>query len=107
MMSVGGTWACLLVRWVGIGTLVIKMVVAWIEMRIGKKVHSQAIEADARDNLADVLSSVAVIFGVIGAQFGNSRVDGIAGLVIAFLILLNAVQIGMRASNEQIGRAHV
>jgi cation diffusion facilitator family transporter len=69
-------------------------------IQVGKKVRSQAIQADARDNLADVLSSVAVIFGVIGAQFGNSRVDGIAGLVIAFLILLNAVQIGMKASHE-------
>jgi cation diffusion facilitator family transporter len=97
---VGTPEPSLLALWVAIGTLVVKLVVAWIEMRIGKKVHSQAIQADARDNLADVLSSVAVIFGVIGAQFGNSRVDGIAGLVIAFLIVLNAVQIGMKASHE-------
>jgi len=90
----------LLALWVAIGTLVIKLVVVWIEMRIGKKVQSQAVQADARDNLADVLSSLAVIVGVIAAQFGNSRMDGIAGLVIAFLILFNAVQIGMKASHE-------
>src|SRR4051812_6141951 len=65
----------LLALWVAIGTLLVKVVVVWIEMRIGTKVHSQAIQADARDNLADVLSSGAVICGVIGAQFGNSRVD--------------------------------
>lgn len=97
---VGTPEPSLLALWVAVGTLVIKLVVVWIEMRIGKKVQSQAIQADARDNLADVLSSVAVILGVIGAQFGNSRLDGIAGLVIAFLILLNAVQIGMKASHE-------
>lgn len=90
----------LLALWVAIGALLVKLVVVWIELRIGKKVHSQAIQADARDNLADVLSSVAVILGVIGARFGNSRLDGIAGLVIAFLILFNAVQIGVKASHE-------
>ena len=90
----------LLALWVAIGTLVVKLVVVWVEVRIGNNVHSQAIQADARDNFADVLSSGAVIVGVVAAQFGNSRMDGIAGLVIAFLILFNAVQIGMKAGHE-------
>lgn len=90
----------LLALWVAIGTLIVKLLVTWIEMQIGRKVQSQAIQADARDNLADVLSSLAVICGVVGAHFGNSRIDGAAGLVIAFLILFNAVQIGVRASHE-------
>ncbi len=90
----------LLALWVAVGTLVIKLVVAWIEQGIGKRVQSQAVQADARDNLADVFSSGAVILGVIAAQFGNSRMDGIAGLVIAFLILFNAVQIATKASHE-------
>src|SRR5437588_1115805 len=80
---VGTPEPSLLALWVATGTLLVKLVVVWIELRIGKKVQSQAVQADARDNLADVLSSVAVIMGVIGARLGNSRVDGIAGLVIA------------------------
>jgi cation diffusion facilitator family transporter len=90
----------LLALWVAIGTLLIKVVVAWVEWRMGKRVHSQAIQADARDNLADVLSSLAVIGGVLAAHFGQPRFDGIGGLVIAFLILWNAVQIGVKASHE-------
>ena len=66
---VGTPEPSLLALWVAIGTLLVKLVVVWIEMRIGKKVHSQAIQADARDNLADVLSSVAVILGVIETTF--------------------------------------
>jgi len=45
------------------------------------------------DNLADILSSVAVIGGVLVAHFGYPRFDGVGGLVIAFLILWNAIQI--------------
>lgn len=97
---VGTPEPSLLALWVAVGTLVIKLVVAWIEQGIGKKVQSQAVQADARDNLSDVFSSGAVIVGVIAAQFGNSRMDGIAGLVIAFLILFNAVQIATKASHE-------
>ena len=97
---VGTPEPSLLALWVAIGTMLVKVVVVWIEWRIGHKVHSQAIQADARDNLADVLSSAAVILGVIGARLGSSRVDGIAGLAIALLILINAVQIAGKASHE-------
>jgi cation diffusion facilitator family transporter len=90
----------LLALWVAIGTMIVKVVVVWIEMHIGRKVQSQAIQADARDNLADVLSSVAVIGGVLVAHFGYPRFDGVGGLVIAFLILWNAIQIGAKASHE-------
>jgi cation diffusion facilitator family transporter len=92
--------ASLLALWVAVGTLIVKVVVAWIEMQIGKKVQSQAVKADARDNMADVLSSLAVIIGVWGANLGQPRLDGVAGLVISLLILFNAVQIGLGASHE-------
>jgi cation diffusion facilitator family transporter len=90
----------LLALWVAIGTLVVKLAVFWFELRIDDRVQSQAIQADARDNLADVLSSLTVIVGVIAGHFGNSRIDGVAGLAIAGLIFFNAVQIGLKASNE-------
>jgi cation diffusion facilitator family transporter len=94
----------LLALWVAIGTLLVKIVVAWVEWRIGSKVHSPAIQADARDNLADVLSSLAVVGGVIGAHLGQPRLDGLGGLVIAALILWNAWIIGLRASAELLDR---
>jgi cation diffusion facilitator family transporter len=94
----------LLALWVAIGTLVVKLIVGWIEMVIARDVTSLAIAADARDSLADALSSLAVIVGVIGARIGNPRIDGIAGLVIAVLILATAIQIGREASHELLER---
>lgn len=99
-LIVGTPTPSLLALWVAVGTLVIKIVVTWVEIRIGEKVQSQAIQADARDNLADVLSSFAVIMGVVGAHLGQPRLDGVGGLIIALLILGNAFQIGLRASHE-------
>lgn len=90
----------LLALWVAIGTLVVKLVVVRVEGTIARDVASLAVRADARDSLADALSSVAVIVGVVGARMGAPRLDGAAGLAIAGLIIVTAVQIGGEASHE-------
>lgn len=94
----------LLALWVAIGTLLIKLIVVRVEGAIGRDVASLAVRADARDSLADALSSIAVIVGVLGAHFGTPRVDGAAGLVIAGLILVTAIQIGGEAGHELLER---
>ncbi|MEO7001039.1 MAG: cation diffusion facilitator family transporter, partial [Ktedonobacterales bacterium] len=89
-----------LALWVAIGTLVVKLIVSRVELAIARDVASQAVQADARDNLADVFSSLAVIVGVVGARLGQPRLDGLAGVAIAGLILWTAVQIAAAASHE-------
>ena len=89
-----------LALYIAIGTLIVKLVVVRVEGTIAKRVASQAVQADARDSLADVLSSVAVIIGVIGARLGYPRFDGAAGVAIALLILFTAIQIGGTATHE-------
>lgn len=89
-----------LALYIAIGTLLVKLVVVRVEGRIARRVASQAVQADARDSLADVLSSIAVIIGVIGARLGHPRLDGAAGLAIALLIIFTAIQIGGTASHE-------
>lgn len=89
-----------LALYVAMGTLVVKLIVARVEGAIARNVTSQAVAADARDSLTDVLSSVAVIIGVIGARLGYPRLDGAAGIAIALLILFTAISIGGAASHE-------
>jgi cation diffusion facilitator family transporter len=89
-----------LALYVAIGTLVVKLVVVRVEGAIAHDVTSQAVAADARDSLADVLSSIAVILGVVGARLGYPRLDGAAGVAIALLILYTAITIGGTATHE-------
>ncbi len=89
-----------LALYVAIGTLIVKLVVVRVEGAIAHDVTSQAVAADARDSLADVLSSVAVVIGVIGARLGYPRLDGAAGVAIALLILYTAIMIGGTAMHE-------
>jgi cation diffusion facilitator family transporter len=90
----------LLALWVAVGTLVVKLVVTRVESAIARDVASKAVQADARDNFADVLSSFAVIVAVVGARLGEPRLDGLGGLLIAGLILWTAIQIARGAGRE-------
>jgi cation diffusion facilitator family transporter len=99
-LIVGEPTPTLLALWVAIGTLIVKLLVVRVELAVAQDVSSLAVRADARDSLSDALSSVAVIVGVLGARFGTPRVDGAAGLVIAGLIIVTAVQIASEASHE-------
>jgi cation diffusion facilitator family transporter len=89
-----------LALWVAVGTLLVKLVVMRFERGIARDVSSLAVLADARDHFSDALSSVAVIIGVVVARLGYPRLDGVAGMVIAGLILWTAFQIGGEASHE-------
>ncbi|MFC1675468.1 cation diffusion facilitator family transporter [Planctomycetota bacterium] len=51
-----------------------------------KKVNSAAIEAEALDNRGDCYSSMPVLFGVLGAQFGFTALDPLAALVVGILV---------------------
>lgn len=86
--------------YIAAGTLVVKLILVRIEMAIARNVTSQAVLADARDSLSDVLSSFVVIVGVLGARLGFPRLDGLAGIAIALLILYTAIQVGLTAGNE-------
>ena len=54
---------------------------------VGTQLNSQTIKAAAWANRADSFSSMAVLAGVVGAQFGFLHLDPIAALVVAAIII--------------------
>ncbi len=55
------------------------------QLYAGKKLHSKALEADGKDYLADGLSTVVVVVGLIGASFGLNLERWAAGAVSLFV----------------------
>jgi cation diffusion facilitator family transporter len=51
-----------------------------------RHVNSAAIEAEAWDNRSDSFSSIPVLIGVIGAQFGFLSLDPLAALLVGVLV---------------------
>ncbi|MDY0094258.1 MAG: cation diffusion facilitator family transporter [Candidatus Vecturithrix sp.] len=65
------------------GAALVKLGMYLVVRRIGQQTHSPAINASARDNLADILTSSAALLGVWGSQFLHPLADPFAGLVVA------------------------
>ena len=55
--------------------------------KIGEKVNSPAVTANAWHHRSDAISSVAALIGILGAHYGYPIMDPLAGGVVALMIL--------------------
>jgi len=63
----------------------------------GNAVNSPAIIANANENKADMLSSIAVIFGIIGSNLGYTYSDPLAAVIVGLIILGTSTTLGWKA----------
>ena len=74
--------------------IVINMLISWYVLRVSRATDSLALEASARHMLTDVLSSVAVLIGLIVVQLtGLTILDSIVALGVAVIITKSAYDI--------------
>lgn len=71
---------------------------------IGKQINSPAIVADGQHQKTDILSSVAVLIGVIVSNMGFPILDPIVGLIIGGLIIKTAFEIAKDNINNIMGK---
>jgi cation diffusion facilitator family transporter len=87
------------------GSGLIKIAMYSLVQRLGKQAYSPAIQASARDNLADVFSSAAALIGVVAARWVHPLADPLAGLVVSAWIFRNALSILVENVGYLTGRA--
>ena len=69
-----------------IASLVINVFVVAYESRAGRRLQSEALLTDSKHTRSDVLTSLAVIAGLIGTRLGWPLLDPLAGLIVAGFI---------------------
>ncbi|PKQ37187.1 MAG: cation transporter [Actinobacteria bacterium HGW-Actinobacteria-1] len=93
------------VNWISfavmLGTLCINIFVTRYERRVGERLGSEILVADASHTGSDVLVSIGVIIGLIAVKLGFPIADPIVGLVVAGFILVAAVRV-FRSANETL-----
>ncbi|KEO84662.1 cation diffusion facilitator family transporter [Tumebacillus flagellatus] len=67
--------------------------------RLGKRIHSQALQAAAADNRADVLVSLGAMVGILGARIGWHWLDPVMALVVGLIIAKTAYEIFYEAAH--------
>jgi len=83
--------------------LVINVIISWYALRVARSTDSVALEATARDMLADVFSSCAVLVALILVKLtGLSILDPIVALLVAILIARTAYVTMKRSFGELV-----
>jgi len=73
--------------YVTVAAIVANAVVSWYAFKVAKSADSTALEASGRDMFADVLSSIAVLAGLVLVRVtGSNLPDPIVSLLVAALI---------------------
>jgi len=100
-VSEAPTNAALVMAIIGIG---INAFLHRYQMKIGKKIHSPAIIADAKQQGMDVLSNIGIFASVIVAQAGFPIIDPLVGFLIGLFILKAAFEVGRDNINNIMGK---
>ncbi len=86
-------------------TIVINLVVSTYERRVGKRLNSEFLLADAEHTRSDVFVSLTVIASLVAVQMGWAWVDAVAALGVVGLIGLAAWRIVSRSVNVLVDGA--
>lgn len=75
------------------GTFLFKLWLLGFYHKIGKRISSEVIRAASLDSLSDLLITAVVLLAVLLAPHTDFPVDGIAGCLVALMVLFGGVKI--------------
>ncbi len=68
-------------------SIVLAVIIAVVELKVAREIHSMSLEANARESFLDVVSSIIVLSGILLPVYGVPYVEGAAIMVISFFII--------------------
>ena len=83
---------------VGIISALVMIGVYFYNKALAKKAHSKALDAAAKDNLSDAITSLGTTIAIIASALNFSIVDKLVAIIITFFILKTAYEIFMESS---------
>lgn len=71
-----------------VAAILVKFWMAHFNLKLGRKISSEAMKATAADSLSDCISTGAVLAGLLIYGYFQVNLDGYIGLVVAILVLV-------------------
>ena len=72
---------------------------------VGKRIHSDALTATAKDSRNDVISTLVVMAGAAISMFTGVNLDGWLGMAVALFIVFSGVQLILDTADPLLGQA--
>lgn len=88
--------------WAAVVSIIVKEGMYWYTIVTARKIRSIAMEGDAWHHRSDAFSSVGTFLGILGARFGYTFLDPVAGIIVSILIIKVGVDLYIRAVKELI-----
>lgn len=86
-------------------SILVKLWLAVLNKRVGKKINSKVMEATASDSLSDVIATSAVLISLLVLKFTSFDPDAYLGILVALLILRAGIGIMKDTMNSILGEA--
>ncbi|MFC3747185.1 cation diffusion facilitator family transporter [Paenibacillus sp. GCM10012306] len=90
----------LIAAWTAAGSAIIMMAVYMYNIKLARRINSNAIEAVAQDNRSDALVSIGAFIGIIGSQFGIPWLDPLTATIVGLMICKTAFDIFRKATHD-------
>lgn len=74
----------------------------WYTIITARKIRSISMEGDAWHHRSDAFSSIGTFIGILGARFGYTFLDPLAGIIVSLLIIKVGIDLYKRAVKELI-----
>lgn len=88
----------------GVVGVIVNFLMSQYIIKLGQRANSPAIVADGKHQRVDILSSLAILFGVMIAQYGYPQLDPFIGLIIGLLIVKTAIEVARENLNNIMGK---
>lgn len=86
-------------------SIALKLLLCLFYRRVGKFISSDVLKAAAADSLSDVVSTAAVLLGVVVYRFTSLMLDAYIGVAVAVFILISGAKIFKEATDSILGEA--
>lgn len=84
--------------------VIVNFIISQYIIKLGESANSPAIVADGKHQRVDILSSLAILFGIMIAQYGYPQLDPFIGLIIGLLIVKTAIDVARENLDNIMGK---
>lgn len=88
-------------------SIVIKLWLYLFYRKIGKKINSELLLANATDSISDVMATTGILIALVISPFIGMNLDGPMGIFIAVIIFKSGIDILISTYNHLMGRPPV
>ena len=80
----------MIAAWTALFSALVMLLVYRYNIRLARRINSNAINAAAQDNRSDALVSIGAFIGIVGSQFGLPWLDPLAATLVGIIIYKTA-----------------